>query len=100
MQWCLLTSSESRCVPTRSNVDFDVPGILVRDLDKLGSFATKWYGDRVSKESAGYDTSHHGYSCQSICYMKITPRRKGFHLNFLKTSIPSGTSRLISVRTL
>ncbi|KAL8811955.1 MAG: hypothetical protein Q9223_001264 [Gallowayella weberi] len=31
---------------------FDVPGILARDLDKLGSFATKWYGDRLPDENA------------------------------------------------
>ncbi|KAI4200446.1 MAG: hypothetical protein LQ350_003894 [Teloschistes chrysophthalmus] len=31
---------------------FDVPGIFARDLDKLASFATKWYGDRLPNESA------------------------------------------------
>ncbi|KAI4092830.1 MAG: hypothetical protein L6R37_007510 [Teloschistes peruensis] len=30
---------------------FDVPGNFARDLDKLASFATKWYGDRLPKKS-------------------------------------------------
>ncbi|KAL9589174.1 MAG: hypothetical protein Q9203_002024 [Teloschistes exilis] len=30
---------------------FDVPGIFARDLNKLASFATKWYGDRLPKKS-------------------------------------------------
>lgn len=28
---------------------FDVPGLFARDLSKLGSFAEKWYGNRLNK---------------------------------------------------
>ncbi|KAL8899111.1 MAG: hypothetical protein Q9207_006362 [Kuettlingeria erythrocarpa] len=31
---------------------FDVPGIFARDLDKLATFATKWYAPQAMKESA------------------------------------------------